>query len=290
MTVLLAAGIGVVVGGILAIGFGIPVKEFSFGNTLILAGAVAVCTGLIMLSLSAVVRELRAIARRVGPADQAIAARTRSSSQPSVFATSEPGEETYSRDQAAQENAGGAEPPSAARWQEEATRDRVRQRGPAPPAPAVDESAPEAKLGRHLLFSSSSRKERERTAVRAPDSLANDLNSTTPAGQTKSVPSQEAGPRTLEDAWPASEPTRSEPYRRGGRTPSTFNAGAPAGGGPSQPARAEDRSEVTVLKSGVVDGMAYSLYSDGSIEAQMPEGMMRFTSIAELRAHLDQRS
>ena len=40
---------------------------------------------------------------------------------------------------------------------------------------------------------------------------------------------------------------------------------------------------------GVVDGMAYSLYSDGSIEAQMPEGMMRFASIDELRAHLDQR-
>ena len=52
----------------------------------------------------------------------------------------------------------------------------------------------------------------------------------------------------------------------------------------------EDQPEVTVLKSGVVDGMAYSLYSDGSIEAQMPEGMMRFASIDELRAHLDQRS
>src|ERR1700681_1466866 len=106
MMVLLIAGIGAVVAGVLAIFFGIPVKEFSFGNTLILAGAVAVCTGLIMLSLSVVVRELRAIARRVGPADQAIAARTRSTSQPSVFATSEPGEEPYSRDQAALENAG----------------------------------------------------------------------------------------------------------------------------------------------------------------------------------------
>jgi hypothetical protein len=54
-------------------------------------------------------------------------------------------------------------------------------------------------------------------------------------------------------------------------------------------ARPEDRPEVMVLKSGVVDGMAYSLYSDGSIEAEMPEGMMRFASIDELRAHLDQR-
>jgi hypothetical protein len=39
----------------------------------------------------------------------------------------------------------------------------------------------------------------------------------------------------------------------------------------------------------VVDGMAYSLYSDGSIEAQLPEGMIRFGSIDELRHHLDQR-
>ena len=67
------------------------------------------------------------------------------------------------------------------------------------------------------------------------------------------------------------------------RSPSTFNeANGAAAPEPRQPA-------VTVLKSGVVDGMAYSLYSDGSIEAQMPEGMMRFASIDELRSHLDQR-
>jgi len=54
--------------------------------------------------------------------------------------------------------------------------------------------------------------------------------------------------------------------------------------------RSADRQTVTVLKSGVVDGMAYSLYSDGSIEAELPEGTMRFGSIDELRTHLDQRS
>ena len=46
-------------------------------------------------------------------------------------------------------------------------------------------------------------------------------------------------------------------------------------------------SVATVVKSGTVDGMAYSLYSDGSIEAQMPEGMMRFASIEQLRTHID---
>jgi hypothetical protein len=55
------------------------------------------------------------------------------------------------------------------------------------------------------------------------------------------------------------------------------------------PSHKEDPA-VTVLKSGVVDGMAYSLYSDGSIEAELPEGTMRFGSIDELRTHLDQRS
>lgn len=44
---------------------------------------------------------------------------------------------------------------------------------------------------------------------------------------------------------------------------------------------------VAILKSGVVDGMAYTLYADGSIEAQLPQGTVRFGSIAELRAHIE---
>jgi hypothetical protein len=45
---------------------------------------------------------------------------------------------------------------------------------------------------------------------------------------------------------------------------------------------------VSILKSGVVDGMAYTLYSDGSIEAQLPQGTLRFGSITELRNHIEQ--
>ena len=102
-----------------------------------------------------------------------------------------------------------------------------------------------------------------------------------------------SAPATFEDAWPQSERVRPDALRRT-RTPSTFaepNAAAPAPA-PERPAPtvpSEEPAPVTVLKSGVVDGMAYSLYSDGSIEAQMPEGMMRFASIDELRSHLDQR-
>jgi hypothetical protein len=57
---------------------------------------------------------------------------------------------------------------------------------------------------------------------------------------------------------------------------------APAPQGESRPA--------AILKSGVVDGMAYTLYADGSIEAQLPQGTVRFGSIAELRSHIENSS
>ena len=66
MFVMLVAGIGLVLAGLLAIAFGIPVKEFSTGNTLIIAGMIGVCTGAIMLGLWMAVRELKNIARRLG--------------------------------------------------------------------------------------------------------------------------------------------------------------------------------------------------------------------------------
>jgi hypothetical protein len=42
-----------------------------------------------------------------------------------------------------------------------------------------------------------------------------------------------------------------------------------------------------ILKSGVIDGMAYTLYADGSIEAELPQGTLNFASVDELRAHLE---
>jgi hypothetical protein len=44
---------------------------------------------------------------------------------------------------------------------------------------------------------------------------------------------------------------------------------------------------ISILKSGVVEGMAYTLYSDGSIEAQLPQGTLRFGSIEALRNHIE---
>jgi hypothetical protein len=95
------------------------------------------------------------------------------------------------------------------------------------------------------------------------------------------------GPRPLRAAQP-------EPPLPPAPAPSPIAAAEPPQPGEPPPevsvvAVEEEVAEaVSVLKSGVVDGMAYTLYSDGSIEAQLPQGMLRFGSITELRNHIEQ--
>jgi hypothetical protein len=284
MVVLLIAGAGLLLAGLLTVGFGIQV-DLSFGNTLILSGTVVACTGMVVLSLWAVARELKRMASQLG---SAVSMETRAGTRaaPGAPRTQVPengafsfGRDLPELDEA--DDAGPPPPPSPTPRREEAA---PRDRG-APPAPAPVETAATVKPRRNLMFSASTRKERERGQGRTSDPSEADLG---PA------PAPEAGevPPAFDDAWPKLERSRAvdaPPQRRGGRVPPSFTETdaatdyAPAG-------RKEDRPSVTILKSGVVDGMAYSLYSDGSIEAQMPEGLMRFTSIDELRAHLDQRS
>jgi hypothetical protein len=101
-------------------------------------------------------------------------------------------------------------------------------------------------------------------------------------------------------------PARADPQRRAPGRERNFDAvwapeptkPAPAAARPAPMPEAPRESEsvsirptrepqaVSVLKSGVIEGMAYTLYSDGSIEADLPQGMMRFPSIDALRRHL----
>jgi hypothetical protein len=43
-----------------------------------------------------------------------------------------------------------------------------------------------------------------------------------------------------------------------------------------------------IVRSGIIGGMAYTLYTDGSIEAELPIGTVRFASIEELQEHVNQ--
>lgn len=57
----------------------------------------------------------------------------------------------------------------------------------------------------------------------------------------------------------------------------------PAAAAEEEPA---DQSEPSVVRSGIIGGMAYTLYSDGSIEADLPAGLVRFNSLSELQEHV----
>jgi hypothetical protein len=274
MAMLLVAGIVVIAAGLLAIVLGIPVKEFSLGNTLILAGTVAASAGLILIGLARVVRELQNIVRLATPRPRPASDLSAAPAGNQAATAPDPAESSSSPPAAP---VGGVSPDPASDQAIAAS---------AEPAPV--------KPRRNLLFSSS-RRERERAAARPAEQAAPEP---APAPPVAAPAVKETATATFDDAWPQSERARSDAMLRRARTPSS--AAEPDGGTkpPERPApaarseeppRGEEPPPVTVLKSGVVDGMAYSLYSDGSIEAQMPEGMMRFASIDELRSHLDQR-
>jgi hypothetical protein len=224
VAVLLIAGLGFLLAGLLAIGFGIPVKEFSFGNTLILTGVIGACTGAILLGIWMVLRALKEIARRLGAGVPISGQAAGPSPGPAMGALASPASERglpFARDQQPAENpAGTAEASVPPPWHDEATsRDRGRLDAPAAPEPA----APAPKQRRNLLFSSSSRKERERAGARPAEPAVADR----PAAAAPPVPeSAEAPPATFEDAWPKSDRSRAGETppapRRGGRAPSKF--------------------------------------------------------------------
>jgi hypothetical protein len=284
MMLLLMAGLGAFVGGLVAILFGIPVKEFSFGNTLIVVGAMAACTGLIMIALAVVVGELKTIARRVG--SRALAEVRPREGLAAALPDSDEDEFIFPRDPSTppdEEGFESAAPPISPPVRNGPNASRAPQNGQSEPDPV--EGAPKAR--RNLMFASASRKERERTQTRPPE-----VSPVPPPLPLQPPPADigEPPPPNLDDSRSRQErirPPDPPPQRRGSRGPAAFTE--PNAGADAPLVRNVDQKPVTVLKSGVVDGMAYSLYSDGSIEAQMPEGLMRFASIDELRSHLDHR-
>ena len=278
MLLLMIAGVGAIVAGVAAIWFGIPVKEFSFGNTMILAGVVAICSGLMLIGVGLVVRELKTIRRRLQSTNLDL--QPRETDGPLLPAGSiagrgaAPEDDRFAARHVSLEASSGA---GAAR-EHERRADAADTSDPAQSAPAV--APPPEKPRRNLLFSSSLRKERDQLG--APPSAAQQASANRDLNREPGSGEQPSPHPSFDHTWPRVErASRTDiSASRSAAPPSVPPQASPEPMPPSSPA-------ATVVKSGVVDGMAYSLYSDGSIEAQMPEGMMRFASIEQLRDHLD---
>ena len=319
MSVLLyLAGALAAVGGAAAILFGIPVKEFSFGDTLIVSGTVALAGGLIVIGLAAAVSQLQRLSEMVG-------ARPLSRSGRPVEVL---------------ESARDSRAPFPPKPKPEPARAPVSELPPFVPAPIEERAAVEEELAAPSIRNPDLSLRDEEPAEEAPvlkpaASVARPpFRFPEPAKAPAPRPKAEPPPRptpSFEPLLPPSrkpvsepaEPARSEPaqpsyfdtmWKNEPRTPSAeteaprmratepFKWPEPEPALSAKPAELEPASEldqpalqeaeeppraVAVLKSGVVDGMGYTLYVDGSIEAELPDGTLRFTSINELRAHLE---
>jgi hypothetical protein len=300
---LIVLGIVTAAAGFVAIGFGIPVNAFSLGNTLIMAGTTAVVGGFLLIGLGAVVRELKRT-RDAG----AMSSASMSSSAPSadpfdvraqyLGSQVSPGLATPRAEQG-QRALFAADPKLAGTAAE--SDPAIAWLQPKDGEPTAGERAVIEEFEASLAPQPSSRPQPTPTMARMPEPRPwTPLGAAEPPGEqpVRGEPgarAERAPTGSFDTVWPdtraarsaesverARKPDAPKPAREPARTTKDGARDASAA-----PATAEEPRPVAILKSGMIDGMAYTLYADGSIEAVLPTGPIRFASVDALRSHLE---
>jgi hypothetical protein len=308
---LLILGAVIAAAGVVLIGPGLPFGGRDYDASIVTPGAVAIVGGLILIGLALAVRVL-------GRIEKAIAARPLPhpvlQGEATAPAIEEPAAVAPARipfpPKTVAEPAAPPAPAVAATrvLPEDAALERLREKFPTlvrlENAPVVEDA--DVSLS-------------PKPSVRADEAVAEANNVV--AQQTNGAAPARIEPRLEVQARPASRPERVRNFeafwpnkQRPGREAPAPAAKQPAAQQPPalpveplltpEPVQFQFRepapeprpaapapeapTTVSILKSGVVDGMAYTLYSDGSIEAQLPQGTLRFGSITELRNHIEQ--
>jgi hypothetical protein len=250
--VLLLLGIVVTAAGGAMLAYGIPNNGFEVGNALIVAGTAAVTGGIVIIGVSSAIRELARMNRML---DTRLPAGAAAAAQPAERGREKPG--AASEQKPAAEKAPSA--PDLAAAPAEPRLDFAAEPAPSATDPFAPPSRGEARG-------------RDGTRERGFDTVW------APPTAPKAEPAAAKPPASDQPKAPEIRPPEV-------RAPEVRAAGEPLSIRPSREPQA-----VTILKSGVIEGMAYTLYSDGSIEADLPQGMARFSSIDALRRHLGEQS
>jgi hypothetical protein len=295
MSVLLfVVGAIVAMVGVGMVGYGIPINEFSFGNTLIVAGTTAVVGGLIIFAIGAAVGKLQRIAETLATRTPVRSSRPIDMFEPPAGARAasmpdrtpfppKPKSETTAREaQPLAEPAAEDHPAAVA---------APTLRNPDMPVAAVEEydvkEYEEVSLSPRQQLPAPAPVERDEPAPHSPvsdDAFPVAGMRPEPAfdalwRSSPPPPERQSQASYFDALWPteskpAKRPVNDEPKPE----PKPELTPAPAPQAQGEP--------VAILKSGVVDGMGYTLYVDGSIEAELPDGTLHFASINELREHL----
>lgn len=310
MSVLLfVVGVIVAVAGVGMVGWGIPINEFSFGNTLIVAGTTATVGGLIVIGIGATVGQLQRIAETLATRPP-----VRSSRPLDMYeqpADSRPAPSRIPFPPRPKSETSNSEPPlpmDAPAHAESVMQDHgspyhgSQDYAPATPmlrnpdivAAAVEEydikEYEEVPLSPRHATPAATHADLSESAPFPPvsaDASSEVEQRPDPSydASWRSAPPRPPQTSHFDAMWPAD----SRPARRPASEESKFE---PKPDLPPTPTPEAQRAEppAAILKSGVVDGMGYTLYVDGSIEAELPNGTLRFASIDELRDHLVKNS
>ena len=248
--ILLAIGAFVAIVGVVLIRYGVPLDEY--GNSpLLVSGMVALVGGLIVIALSLAVRSLGRIAERLDIQPLPL---------PPIA------------------DIGHAAPPPRPTIAPPAVK----------PEPVPEVAAPEPRVEPRI----------EPSAAPAPAAPTPVGDPATPAPPKSSLFGGLFGGKPKkplvagrENAAAPGDPTRVDlaPLTMDPEREAAPRASPPPAGSAALP-KAEPASNASVYKSGVIDGMAYTLYVDGSIEAELPQGTIRFASVEALQTYLTSRS
>lgn len=281
--------------GVGMVGYGIPINEFSFGNTLIVGGTTAVVGGLIVIAIGVAVGQLRRITDTLATRMPVRPSRPVELFEPTAGSPAAPSPSRIPFPPTPKSDAviPSAQPPADTPVEDllaAAVAPTLRN----PDRPAV--VAEEFKVEKHEDVSLSPQQPVPPPAPVEP-ALPPPVSDVFPAAGMRSEPAfdapwrspppqpleRQSQPRDFDAMWPAeARPAKSTVIDEAKPEPKPEVAPAAAPTAPSEP--------VAILKSGVVDGMAYTLYVDGSIEAELPQGTLHFASINELRDHLAKNS
>jgi hypothetical protein len=274
--VLLLLGIVTTIAGLVLVASGVTIRDGTFDAETVTPGTIASIGGLLLIGMALAVRELQRIERALAirpmprttrPAD--VAAADAAAGVPEAPVRIPFPSRPKSDPQAASAATNSA-------TGEDAALERLRVKFPTlvgrEDGPVVEEDAAEVKHAAGAGGNGAApARPLPRMDVRARPAAAPDKAKASGLGAFLS-----AGARRDNRAAPA-------------QAVAAVVAAPPAGEAQpeSAPAVSSTAHVVSVLKSGVVEGMAYTLYSDGSIEAQLPQGTLRFGSITALREHID---
>jgi hypothetical protein len=263
--VLLALGLAIGVAGIALIGFGIPNNTAALGTTLILAGTIAVVGGLILIGIAAAIRELDRIVQALEGRPLPRPLTVEEADAPAPASAS-----LRARPVAIEPGLAAVEPPSAA------GEARVEPSLEPPERPAVPVTAPQADTRDAEARAEDAQEAQAEQAPVAPEPAVSPPSALAP-------PEPPAAPEKAFDTIWAGEPAPTATRE------TAAVAGIESGRVEERAAPPREPEPAKIFKSGVIDGMAYTLYTDGSIEAELAQGTVKFSSIDDLRAYLAAR-